>query len=114
MKAVFTDKESTCHELLHCISSLSNSDREIYHLLRELGPVTIEQLSERMQKNRSTVYRSLQKLMFSGLCEKMPESLKNGGYVHLYNCSNIALIKSSMKSCVDIWFEDLENRLDSE
>ena len=112
VKAVYTNKKSTCKELLHCISNLNKSDIQIYHLLKEFGPSTVEKLAERIHKNRSTVYRSLQRLMFSGICEKMPQSLKSGGYVHLYNCSDLTAIKNSIKSCVDVWFDNLENLLE--
>lgn len=59
MKAVYTDKKSTCKELLHCISALNPSDIKIYNMLKKSGPSTVEELAQKIKKNRSTVYRVL-------------------------------------------------------
>ncbi len=112
MKSVSITKKSTCKELLHCLADLNKSDIKIYSILKQKGPSTVEDLSKKMQKNRSTIYRSLQKLMFSGICEKSPHILENGGYFHLYGCSNLQQLKETMKSCVDVWFHELEKHLE--
>lgn len=73
----------TCFDLIRCVFNLNETD------IRVLGSIdnknkTIAELSTTLQKDRSTVHRSLEKLMTCNLCYKQRKSGKNRGFLDFY------------------------------
>ena len=64
-----------------------------------------------MNKERSTVYRSLQKLTSSGLCMKKTKTIESGGYYHLYSCNDSAQVRKEIESCIDGWYKQMKKTL---
>ena len=52
----------SCKDLLRCMYNLSDLDLEVLRLLLIEGPAKSEDLADRLGRDRSTVYRSLQKM----------------------------------------------------
>ena len=47
--------------------------------------MTLEQLARKVDRDKSTVFRSLQKLVGLGICVKETRTIKEGGYFHVYS-----------------------------
>jgi predicted transcriptional regulator len=47
--------------------------------------MTLEDLSKAVNRDKSTVFRSLQKLTGLGICVKESRTLKEGGHFHVYS-----------------------------
>ena len=47
--------------------------------------MTLDQISKEADRDRSTTFRSLQKLVGLGLCIKDTKTIKEGGYYHVYS-----------------------------
>ena len=47
--------------------------------------MTLEELSTKADRDKSTTFRSLQKLVGLGICIKETKTLKEGGYYHVYS-----------------------------
>lgn len=80
--------ELKCDEHLKCILKCAFDvtcfEMEIYTTLLKKNPMTVEDLSEILKKDKSTVYKSLQRLLEKGLIERDYRILRSGGYRYLY------------------------------
>jgi predicted transcriptional regulator len=91
-----TARNATCKDLLSCLYDLSSTDtRLLALLLREGKPKTLDELAGSMERDRGTVFRSLQRLVSLGFCTKQTVNLKEGGYKHLYNTVGVEKIEEN-------------------
>jgi len=104
-------KDVNCSNVLECVFNLNKADVEVYRKLKEVGSSRVEDISQKLSKDRSTVYRSLQKLASCEICTKETRTIEKGGYYHLYCCANVKKIKEKMKGCIDEWYKHMENTL---
>ena len=73
-----------CDEVLSCLFGLNSLETEIYFFL--LGKeMDIKTLASVVERERSVVYRSLQKLIYSNLCRKKKKVFPRGGYYFVYS-----------------------------
>jgi len=54
--------------------------------------MTLEELAKKVDRDKSSVFRSLQKLVGLGIC-KETKTLKEGGYYHAYSAIDIESFK---------------------
>ena len=85
MKLVDPHKDISCSNVLKCTFNLNEADVEVYRKLKELWGSKVEYLSQKLNKDSSTVYRSLQKLVFCEVCIKETKTIEKGGYSHVRN-----------------------------
>lgn len=102
----------SCHDLLQCAFTLSDFEIEIYQKLEETGPVRTDELATVMGKDRSTVYRSLQKLMSCGMVHRETKNLKKGGYYHSYSAVKREVLKSRLEQCINDWYQRMRMELE--
>lgn len=100
-------KEITISDVLKFCFEMNDTDLSIMLYLLEHGPKTVEELAKSLHINRSSVNRSLLKLLKTGLVER--ERIKREGRVgrpkYLYKCKSYEYIKevlsSKFKICVN-------------
>lgn len=51
--------------------------------------MTLEELTRELDRDKSTVFRSLQKLVGLGICLKETRTIKEGGLYHVYSAIDI-------------------------
>jgi predicted transcriptional regulator len=73
----------TCEDLLSCVYNLNKLESETYFALLA-GPARMDELAGALRRERSTVYRALQKLVGLQLAMRDTVSLDGGGYCHVY------------------------------
>ena len=73
-----------CADLVKCVFNLSITDMNILRLFSETDGKTIKDITKEIKKDRSTVHRSLEKLISCKLCYKERKSGKNRGFVDYY------------------------------
>ncbi|MCL4345515.1 MAG: ArsR family transcriptional regulator [Candidatus Thermoplasmatota archaeon] len=78
-----------CSDLLETLFSLGPTEVIIFYSLDEGRWKTVADLSFLTGKESSTVYRSLQKLVNSGLAVRDVRTLKEGGYYFVYSLLSI-------------------------
>ena len=83
-----TRVNSSVKDLISFVFNLSNLELEILLLLVKSYPqyVTLECLSRKAARDKSTVHRSLQKLVNERIVHKETRTQKERGYYHIY-CS---------------------------
>lgn len=70
MKFIKSEDVICCNDLIKCVFDLNELDLKVYKKLKKKGESRAEILAKHLKRERSTVYRSLQKLTCCGLCIK--------------------------------------------
>ena len=112
MRFINTEKNICCDDVIQCIFNLNSLDLKIYKKLKEINETRADILAKHLQRERSTVYRSLQKLTCAGLCNKHTKTIENGGYYHVYSCNNSKEIKETLKHCVENWYKKMKKTIE--
>ncbi len=102
---------SSCQDLMRCAYNLSEFELEVYMKLSKTSPVRADDLAKMLGKERSTVYRALQKLMSCGMCYRETKALGRGGYYHLYAAVERTELKKKLEQCVENWHEKMKQAL---
>ena len=71
-------------------------------------PMTLDQISKEVERDRSTTFRPLQKLVTLGLVIKETKTIKDGGYFHVYSAVDMETFKKETERKV----RDLKRSLD--
>lgn len=102
---------ATVKDLFIQLYDLSPLDLDILFMLiskKSEGPMTLEEVSKMTDRDRSTTFRSLQKLVTLGLCIKETKTIKEGGYYHVYSVVDMETFKIETERRV----RDLQRSLD--
>ncbi|HET7345133.1 MAG TPA: helix-turn-helix domain-containing protein [Nitrososphaeraceae archaeon] len=95
---MLTQVDSSCEDIFACLYNLSTSEINLLTiLLKSKKPLTLEELSNKISRDKGTVFRSLQKLVSLDLCTKESKTLKGGGYYHLYSAVDIDTIEKNIE-----------------
>ena len=101
-----------CDDAIKCVFNLNSLDLKVYKKLKQLGPIRANELANHLNRERSTVYRSLQKLSKCGVCQKTTKTLDQGGYFHEYSCNSIIDIQKEAINCLDQWYLSVKHTLE--
>jgi predicted transcriptional regulator len=102
---------ATVKDLFIQLYDLSPLDLDILFMLiskKNEEPMTLDEVSKVTDRDRSTTFRSLQKLVTLGLCMKETKTIKEGGYYHVYSIVDMETFKIETERRV----RDLQRSLD--
>ncbi len=98
-------QDMECEGLLECFHDLKELDREIFGLLCEAAePLTVDEIAERVERERSTAYRSVQRLLDAGFIRKEQVNYDQGGYYHVYKPRDGDEIAREMQRTLNDWY----------
>ena len=98
-------QDMECEGLLECIHGLKQLDKECFRVMVESDdPLTIDEVAERVDRERSTAYRSIQRLLQSGFIQKEQINYDQGGYYHVYYPTDPEQIASDMQRMLNDWY----------
>lgn len=83
-----TRMNATVKDLFIQLYDLSAPELDILFMLisrENEEPMTLDEVAKEMDRDRSTTFRSLQKLVSLGLVVKETKTIKDGGYFHVYS-----------------------------
>ena len=109
---LLTQKNSNCSDLLGCLFNLKNIDLDILYIIAQKKQATLTEISEAINRDRSSAHRCLSKLLSTGLLQRRTKTLKEGGYYHEYNVVELSSIKKQTKDIVDSICNSLKTLLD--
>lgn len=102
------ERDLECDDLLECLYELNDLDRECFQVLSEAGDrLTIDEIAERVERERSTAYRSVQRLLDAGLVQKEQINYNQGGYYHVYTITESAAIADTMQGQLNDWYAQI-------
>lgn len=102
------EKGASCKELIRCLLGLKDIDMRAYReLLESEQGVTADEMGDLLDRERSTAYRSLQRLVGCGLARKETRTIKEGGYFYIYKSVTPQDVKDVAEECLDEWYSEL-------
>jgi predicted transcriptional regulator len=101
----------TCQDLVQCAFSLNEFEVMVYNKLVLSGPMRADDLADLMDRDRSTVYRALQKMMTCGMTFRETKSIERGGYYHVYRAIDREELKHKLEHCVEDWYSRMQGIL---
>ncbi|MFW6448387.1 MAG: helix-turn-helix domain-containing protein [Halobacteriota archaeon] len=101
----YLQQEMECEGLLECIYGLKQLDRECYRAIVEAdGPLTVDAVAEVVDRERSTAYRSIQRLLHAGFIQKEQVNYDSGGYYHVYRPTDPDVVADEMQRMLNDWY----------
>ena len=101
----YLKQDMECEGLLECIHGLKRLDTEIFVLLTEQSePITVDEVAELVDRERSTAYRSIQRLIKSGFVQKEQVNYEQGGYYHVFRPTDPDEIADDMQRMLNDWY----------
>ncbi|MFC6942670.1 helix-turn-helix domain-containing protein [Salinirubellus sp. GCM10025818] len=87
-----------CEGLLECFHGLKELDKECFQALVEADePLTVDEIADAVDRERSTAYRAVQRLLQTGFMEKNQINYDQGGYYHVYSPTDPSKIANDMQ-----------------
>jgi len=98
-------QDMQCESLLECFHGLKGLDRTVFQLLIEADEaLTVDEIAERVDRERSTAYRAVQRLLQSGFIQKEQVNYDQGGYYHVYRPVDADQIADEMQRLLNDWY----------
>ena len=98
-------QDMECEGLLACFHGLKELDKECFQALVKAGePLTVDEIAEAVDRERSTAYRAVQRLLQTGFIEKDQINYDQGGYYHVYSPTDPAKIADDMQRLLNDWY----------
>ena len=94
-----------CEGLLECFHGLKQLDKRVFReLVQTETPLTIDEIAEEVDRERSTAYRSVQRLLQAGFIQKEQVNYDQGGYYHVYKPTDPETIADDMQRMLNDWY----------
>jgi predicted transcriptional regulator len=98
-------RDMQCEGLLECFHDLKELDKQIFqHLCAQGEALTIDEIADQVDRERSTAYRSVQRLLQAGFIEKEQVNYDQGGYYHVYRPRDSEAIAQEMQRTLNDWY----------
>ena len=98
-------RDMECEGLLECIHGLTRLDQVVFGALTDAPePLTVDEIAERVDRERSTAYRSIQRLQDAGFVDKEQVNYEQGGYYHVYRPADPGEIADDMQRTLNDWY----------
>lgn len=99
------ERDMGCLDLLGCIYGLTDRDQTIFELLEQAEePLTVNDVANRLECERSTAYRSISRLLEAGVVTKRQVNYDHGGYYYLYRLRTPEDVAHEMQRLLNDWY----------
>ena len=111
-KIDFTCKKVTLRDLVQCNYNLNDSEYEIFsQLISSKRGLSVKELVDKVDKDRTTVQKILTKLLKRGLLMKRQMNLERG-FMFVYFSKNREEIIQEIEQNVESYFQGIKASLD--
>lgn len=98
-------QDMECEGLLECFHGLKEIDKEVFSLLNESeSPLTVDEIGEQIDRERTTAYRSVQRLLQAGFIQKDQINYEQGGYYYVYEPRDAEAIAQELQRTLNDWY----------
>jgi predicted transcriptional regulator len=98
-------RDMECEGLLECFHGLKQLDKDCFQtLVSAEESLTIDEIAERVDRERSTAYRAVQRLLSAGFIQKEQINYDQGGYYHVYSPTDPSQIADDMQRMLNDWY----------
>jgi predicted transcriptional regulator len=98
--------------ILRCTFSLSNSEVKVLFSLMECkSGECVNSVAEKLKRDRSTIQKTILKLLEKDLVEKKKENLEEGGYFFYYFPKSKVELKKQMLASIESWHINVKKEI---
>ncbi len=95
----------TCEGFLECSHGLKQLDKRVFQeFVRAEAPLTIDEIADEVDRERSTAYRTVQRLLQAGFIQKEQVNYDQGGYYHVYRPTDPEKVADDMQRMLNDWY----------
>jgi predicted transcriptional regulator len=106
--ADYLEQDMECERLLECLHGLKDLDRECFlALVDSEDPLTVDEVAERVDRERSTAYRAIQRLDKAGFVQKKQVNYEQGGYYHVFSPRDPDELADEMQRLLNDWYAQM-------
>lgn len=95
---------------MQCIFNINSQDMEIYKYLL-YGEKRVEEIAEKFGKDRSTIQRSLKRLLDCMMIRRKRNIIGKGGYYYTYVAIPPGEVKGWIKQCLDEKYSEMHDAI---
>jgi predicted transcriptional regulator len=97
-----------CEGLLECFHGLTNLDRTVFNTLTDSDDaLTVDEIAETVDRERSTAYRSVKRLEQAGFVEREQRTYDGGGYYHVFQPADPEDVADDMQRMLNDWYAQM-------
>jgi predicted transcriptional regulator len=101
----YLQQDMECEGLLECFHGLKELDREIFGVLVDAEEMlTVDEIADAVDRERSTAYRSIQRLVQAGFVQKEQINYEQGGYYHVFRPTDPDRMADEMQRMLNDWY----------
>jgi predicted transcriptional regulator len=98
-------QDMECEGLLECFHGLKQLDRECFQVLVDAEEsLTVDEVADAVERERSTAYRAVQRLLKAGFIQKEQINYDQGGYYHVYRPTDPSKVADDMQRLLNDWY----------
>ena len=98
-------RDMECENLLDCVHGLKDLDRACFEVIVENEePMSVDHVADAVDRERSTTYRAVRRLLDAGLVEKEQINYEEGSYYHVYSPADPADVAADMQRTLNDWY----------
>ncbi len=98
-------RDMECEGLLECFHGLKELDKDCFRALVESDDaLTVDEIADAVERERSTAYRAVQRLLQTGFIQKNQINYDQGGYYHVYSPTDPSEIADDMQRLLNDWY----------
>ncbi len=98
-------QDMECEGLLECFHGLKQLDKDCFQaLVSAEDPLTVDEIADGVDRERSTAYRAVQRLLQTGFIQKEQVNYEQGGYYHVYSPTDPGKIADDMQRMLNDWY----------
>lgn len=102
-----------CEALLGCFYGHTELDESCFRALGSSDrPLTVDDVAAAVGRDRSTVYRSVQRLLATGVVEKEQVNYDDSGYCHVYSVADSGALSRDMYRTLNDWYAEFDGAID--
>lgn len=106
-------RDMECEGLLTCFHGLRDLDQQSFRILvRSDEPLTVDEVANRIDRERSTAYRSLQRLVQTGFVQKEQINYEDGGYYHVFMPADTEEVADDLQRLLNDWYAKMGQLID--
>ncbi|MCD6227579.1 MarR family transcriptional regulator [Candidatus Micrarchaeota archaeon] len=104
----FACKRINMADIIRCSFSLTKTEYKIFALfISSKKHVTVQHIANKLHLDRTTVQKSLKRMMTKNLIIRRQKNLNKGGYVYLYSLKDKHKIKKDLSDIVYGWSKNV-------
>ncbi len=99
--------------VMKCVFGIHEHEIRAYFTLLEAPGSKVSELASELDRDRSSVNRTLSTVSEKGLIERQRRLLEDGGYVYQYYAISLPEIKERLHHGIDEWSAQIHEKIDN-